>query len=661
MSELRSGASSLDEIKLEIDIIILDIESLGESERDDAVKYLVNSLEELKAANTWEKQNTIKNYKSENHDATVDMEEYPGNKRIKMESTVENNIKYKDMKMDHPEEPIDHTEEVTRQVGKEVNNDNLEQMEEFNPEGWKVDKQHGYLENEWNEEHTERDTGFSPAESDDGHAALVGGFYHNKEQVNEYVGEYDEQRNIMSEHAPGTKDINSEDTFENLAEELVIEGNYKEANDLNLTDRSVGYLEDLLVEREDQHQSSTKQVSTASLYNGKVPTCVECNTSFPSLGTLDMHVKSAHKAPKTANVNNLRSFRQNPEIRKNSSNDSPVIHADADGKFQCPYCDHRGSKRYDLKLHMNRHTGRYRCDACDVNLTRQLTLDKHNQSTEHLKKVNRNLLLLQQPTEQPPVASAPLQQCHQTNQTEPKSPEPEQGDVIEQLFSENVSVDGQNFSMDFLLGSSPQKTEEDLFNSPVEPQTVPVSQNALNNYIDQQLMKSRSAGATTFSSLPQKNFKCELCDNSYGKSDSLKRHMITHSGKFKCPTCEQGFTEKKRLDIHVKDIENCKKLLMKRGQIFESRKEQNEKPDEKDLNLKPMPFHSDQAFSGNVFQAQQNYFELPQGLQIRRKSQQSTPDHLADKLGFFQNQSLKQKLAINLDLSIEIKNEPSLV
>jgi len=262
-----------------------------------------------------------------------------------------------------------------------------------------------------------------------------------------------------------------------------------------------------------------------------------------------------------------------------------------------------------------------------------------------------------QPVEQQQLVSTPSQQFHQMKQMTPAaspSPKPEQGVVFQQLFRENVSVDGENYSMDFLLGSSPQKSDKDLFNSPVEPQTHTVSQNALNEYMNQQLLTS-NASSTNYSIQSHKSFKCELCENSYSKSDSLKRHMITHSGKFKCPTCEQGFTEQRRLDIHVRDKENCKKLLMKRGQTFVSRPQYNDQPHEPYPNSTSMAPDQNMEFSGNIFQSQQKQFELPEGLQIRKKSQTS---NLGNDFGYFLNPNLKQKLVSNPDLSIQVKNEP---
>merc|ERR550519_2802195 len=109
--------------------------------------------------------------------------------------------------------------------------------------------------------------------------------------------------------------------------------------------------------------------------------------------------------------------------------------------YPCSYCSHRANKRYDMKNHMNRHTGKFRCDVCDVNLSRLQSLNNHNTTVDHKKKLNEQMRMSPQPTFDQPDSN--------------------KGDVIEQLFTENVSVDGQDFPMDLLLGSSPVKNDND--------------------------------------------------------------------------------------------------------------------------------------------------------------------------------------------------------
>jgi hypothetical protein len=104
-----------------------------------------------------------------------------------------------------------------------------------------------------------------------------------------------------------------------------------------------------------------------SRYNGRIPTCEQCGLSFPSLSTLDVHIKASHTDDGAAR-------------RQSQSNlsDQPIVSANEEGRFQCTECDTSTGTAYDLKLHMNLHTGKFRCDICEVNLRKQSSLDNHN-------------------------------------------------------------------------------------------------------------------------------------------------------------------------------------------------------------------------------------------------------------------------------------------
>lgn len=55
----------------------------------------------------------------------------------------------------------------------------------------------------------------------------------------------------------------------------------------------------------------------------------------------------------------------------------------------------------------------------------------------------------------------------------------------------------------------------------------------------------------------EKQFKCDLCDKSFVRNQSLKKHMLIHSGvklerpkKFKCDLCDKSFSDSSKLTIH---------------------------------------------------------------------------------------------------------------
>ena len=52
------------------------------------------------------------------------------------------------------------------------------------------------------------------------------------------------------------------------------------------------------------------------------------------------------------------------------------------------------------------------------------------------------------------------------------------------------------------------------------------------------------------------SFSCEICQQSYQRRHTLKRHMHTHSDikPHKCNICERSFAEKNKLDAHIQLI-----------------------------------------------------------------------------------------------------------
>ena len=53
---------------------------------------------------------------------------------------------------------------------------------------------------------------------------------------------------------------------------------------------------------------------------------------------------------------------------------------DNHGRFKCPDCEVTCARRADMKRHVNKHTGVFKCDPCDYNFTTSLSLVEHNRA-----------------------------------------------------------------------------------------------------------------------------------------------------------------------------------------------------------------------------------------------------------------------------------------
>ena len=52
-------------------------------------------------------------------------------------------------------------------------------------------------------------------------------------------------------------------------------------------------------------------------------------------------------------------------------------------------------------------------------------------------------------------------------------------------------------------------------------------------------------------------YKCHVCDKSFARSDSLRRHMMIHNDNsvyYDCETCDKKFKSNSSLCTHVKNI-----------------------------------------------------------------------------------------------------------
>jgi len=655
MAELKSLA----EIKLEVDLIMVDIEVLGEIDKEEAIKYLETSLEELKQVNNWEIPCVVNSGKTETREeieekSNDDEVDNIACKRLKLEITTETDDTLNQNEVNAETNPI--SELNTKIVRNDQYSPIISKVETIKSEGTSYEENDkmmtedhnvadhgGYIENhshplasEYSSQTEDRsdkmrnqdsseDQKYDGANEQDVSNNLPTSVSDVGEIKTEISTQVEDIYSTYPQHVYSDQNPEREQTEDTLLREWGTAQNFGQQYDHSPNPHpsfsnvqypnngeNTGYYEEGSDERLPSRldpslapESSEKtSISSHVLYNGKVPTCTECNITFPSLGVLDNHLRNGHKQNTLFN----RMSRGEPTSRqvytRNYDVNSLGIRTNEDGTFQCTICDSKSKYKYNMKLHMNRHVNRNEIiPQPELPISNQLAgLDYYEENEEMPTSSDQSLYA--------------------------------QDGKSEHLLNEDDSHGGANYSMDYSL----EEYEQHL---PQDTEVAPAPHAPLGYDISQPQFNRNRTHARTLSN-DQKSYPCELCEQSFTKSDYLKRHMISHSDRFKCKTCGAGFTEQGRLNRHLQRRDNCNKYLAKRVN------DETRKPSWPQHTSYP----SNEDWMRNSSGHQVDPQNFPPGIQITKKVQPSLQSS-------FRNPILAEQFLNNPNLSVQIKTEPS--
>ena len=307
------------------------------------------------------------------------------------------------------------------------------------------------------------------------------------------------------------------------------------------------------------------------LYNGLVPTCTQCWDSFQSLGLLDSHMKKVH-----------------PGLPKSGYQPGPT----EDVSFMCNQCDFVTKRKDNFKNHFSIHTGEFRCHTCNMNLAGRTALEKHKLTRSHEE---RERAKCEEKEEKPgPSMTLSCKKCdfmtssveellsHSNNCRKASSGSFEVKTETESEVSLQQASQSSKLRCEICDVTFSRESNLRRHNERIQHKTRLKEAQAARGVKRRKEETERSDTSEVWGS--DGNWKNkdsgELSELSEVKTDiheeliidekeygDLREQDSSRMAMFTCPNCNQGFAKKERLDNHLKNPNNCEKLLKVRENL----------------------------------------------------------------------------------------------
>ena len=331
------------------------------------------------------------------------------------------------------------------------------------------------------------------------------------------------------------------------------------------------------------HLEMSQQEQLGMDVHGQVFTCRHCGKTYDRKESFRKHLNLHTDKYKCSHCD--RCFREKNKLENHLNNNEKCQQAvtksneeDSKDTFPCQLCSKSYSKKEYLTQHMVEHTDKYQCTNCQLSFSNKRRLDTHTRSPGNCAKlltIRENAKRRQETgfTEgtAPRVKSSRrksesdaetvrkvkhLRYEDDTPWTARSSPKtlvecPECHQDYASLYNLRRHMD--RFHPDYSIpmkeegpkaSLSPGEQEPDELQSPVKEEHRKVDEVEEKQEIEV--------------------FHCEECDKFFSSKASLNNHMISHTDKYKCSNCKQGFSCRRYLEQHSRNRNNCDKLLLKK-------------------------------------------------------------------------------------------------
>ena len=346
--------------------------------------------------------------------------------------------------------------------------------------------------------------------------------------------------------------------------------------------------ETVTVEAKFNPNDEIRRQLVTTLYNGFIPTCDVCGSMFPTVGTLNDHMKK-HNDKAEMPVLTPEVSAPVPGTEQNSfkciygdyhadsvqglKSHLDYKHCSEQPKFLCQEGDYGTNNQHSLKMHMNKHKSDIVCNICDVSFTRQANLRRHKEGVQHKMKVknefNTSVLKTEVKFDDPAQLSQTINQEATVNDTDKILENNKQREVEENY---DVKTGASEVESNF------EETNEFHENVP-EPDNIITSSPHENRERDNETANEHFIQHDG-------KYECSICNKVYSTKGSFNNHQAIHTDKYKCQNCRYRFENKIRLKTH-----NCETIAAFRSEVPKNRPYECNQCDKKFTNKSNLGAH----------------------------------------------------------------------